>query len=144
MEKHLHIVCPSCLAVNRVPHDRVTSLPQCGVCKKALFRGQPEELSSAAFDKHLARNDLPLLVDFWASWCGPCQVMAPAYEQAARQLEPHVRVAKVNTEEAREVAAKYGIRSIPTLALFLNGTELARQSGAMDAGRIVAWVRSNL
>lgn len=144
MAKDLHIVCPACLAVNRVPDDRLTSQPQCGACKQSLFRAQPAELNSTAFDKHLARSDLPLLVDFWASWCGPCRMMAPAYEQAARQLEPHVRVAKVNTEEVREVAARYGIRSIPTLVLFKNGREASRQSGAMDAGRILAWVRSSL
>jgi thioredoxin 2 len=142
MSDSLHIVCPHCDTVNRVPADRLQERPNCGKCTKALFTGKPVELNGPRFMKHITRNDIPVLVDFWAPWCGPCQTMAPAYEQAAQQLEPEFRVVKVNTEEARDVAATYNIRSIPTLALFKNGQEIARQPGAMDAGRIVAWAKA--
>lgn len=142
MSDSLHIVCPHCEAVNRVPGERLREQPICGKCTKALFTGQPVELSSAAFSKHTTRNDIPVLVDFWAPWCGPCRAMAPAYEQAARQLEPEFRVVKVNTEEARDIAATYNIRSIPTLALFKNGQEVGRQPGAMDTARITAWAKA--
>jgi thioredoxin 2 len=142
MADSMHIVCPHCEAVNRVPEDRLREQPTCGKCTKALFTGKPIELTDANFMKHITRNDIPVLVDFWAPWCGPCQAMAPAYEQAAQQLEPEFRVAKVNTEVARIIAAQYSIRSIPTLALFKQGQELTRQPGAMDTGRIVAWART--
>ena len=139
-----HVVCPHCGAVNRVPGERLAEQPVCGKCAQALFSGQPVELDQAGFERHLARNDLPLLVDFWAPWCGPCRTMAPAYAQAATQLEPAVRVAKVDTEQAQALAARMGIRSIPTLALFVGGREVARQAGAMDSRSIVAWARSHL
>jgi len=139
-----HIVCPHCGAVNRVPASKSASAARCGKCRADLFEGHPAALSEDAFRRHLERDDIPLLVDFWAPWCGPCRMMAPAYEQAARQLEPGVRVAKVNTEEAQGLAGQLGIRSIPTLALFGGGREVARTSGAMDAASIVAWVRQHL
>ncbi|HJV74635.1 MAG TPA: thioredoxin TrxC [Noviherbaspirillum sp.] len=140
----LHIVCPHCQAVNRVPSERLGESPDCGRCHQMLFTGHPVALSGASFERHISRNDIPLLVDFWAPWCGPCRMMAPAYEQAAAQLEPHFRVAKVNTEEEQALGARYAIRSIPTLMLFRNGREIGRQAGAMSAADIVRWTRSAL
>ena len=139
-----HIVCAHCGAVNRVPADRPAAAARCGKCRVPLFDGHPVALDEAGFQRHAERGDIPLLVDFWAPWCGPCRVMAPAYEQAARQLEPRVRVAKVNTEEAQALAGRLGIRSIPTLMLFRGGREVGRSSGAMDAAAIVSWVRRQL
>jgi thioredoxin 2 len=108
-----------------------------------MFRGEPLELDANSFDKHIARSDVPVLVDFWAPWCGPCRSMAPAFAQAAKQLEPEVRLAKVNTEDEQQLAARFGIRSIPTLALFKGGREIARQAGAMDTAGILRWVQSH-
>lgn len=137
----LHIVCPHCEAINRVPSDRLGEAPDCGKCHRPLFTGKPVALGAASFDRHVSRNDIPLLVDFWAPWCGPCRMMAPAFEAAAAQLEPQFRLAKVNTEEEQMLGARYGIRSIPTLALFLNGREVARQAGAMGTSDIVRWAQ---
>lgn len=140
----LHIVCPHCHTTNRVRTDQLNSAPDCGSCKAALFTGHPTALDEAAFDKHVGRNQIPVLVDFWAPWCGPCRMMAPAYEQAAKQLEPHIRVAKVDTEAVPALGARFNIRSIPTLALYVGGREVARQPGAMGAADIVRWVKSHL
>ena len=144
MSENVHIVCPHCDAVNRIPVTRLDERPQCGKCHRRLFESHPIELSGANFEKHISRNDIHVLVDFWAPWCGPCKMMAPQFEQAAAQLEPRVRLAKVNTDAEQTLGAQYGIRSIPTLALFRQGREIARQPGAMGALDIIRWVEGQI
>lgn len=139
-----HVVCPHCHTTNRVRTDQLGSAPDCGQCKRPLFDAHPAALDEAAFERHIARNDIPVVVDFWAPWCGPCRMMAPAFEQAAARLEPQVRLAKVNSDEAPNASARYNIRSIPTMVMFQGGREVARQSGAMGAADIVRWVQSHV
>ena len=139
----VHVVCPSCSAINRIPPDRPAKQANCGTCHHKLFSGKPIAADAATFERHITRNGIPVVVDFWAAWCGPCLAMAPAYERAAAELEPDYRLLKVNTEEEQSLAARYGIRSIPTLMLFMHGREVARRAGASDTRGIVSWARAH-
>jgi thioredoxin 2 len=144
MSKAVHIVCPHCDGVNRVPASRLGDGAKCGKCHQALFSAHPLALDERRLSRHAEKSDIPLLIDFWAPWCGPCRMMAPAFEQAAAQLEPNMRLVKVNTEEAQQLGARFAIRSIPTLMLMRGGREVARQPGAMDTQSIVNWARQQL
>ncbi len=139
-----HIVCPGCGAINRIPEQRLAEGPRCGRCRGEIFSGHALVVDQAGFERHLTRNEIPVLVDFWAPWCAPCRQMAPFYEQAAARLEPGVRLLKVDTEAEPSLAARYDIRSIPTLILFASGREVARQAGAMAAEDIVRWVNARI
>lgn len=139
----LHLACPHCHALNRVPASRLADGPNCGQCHQPLLTGQPLELTVDHAERHISRNDIPVVVDFWAPWCGPCQMMAPAFAQAAAAL-PQVRFAKINTQNETTLGQRFAIRSIPTLILFVGGREIARQAGAMDAASIQRWIAAGL
>ena len=143
MNERPHVVCPHCNTTNSIPAERLADTPLCGKCKQRLFTARPVELDESSFQRHIGSNDIPVLVDFWAPWCGPCRMMALAFEQAAAELEPAIRLAKLNTEDEQAIGSHHGIRSIPTMVLFWKGQEIARQSGAMMAGDIVRWARAN-
>jgi len=137
----VHVACPRCFTANRVPAGRIAEDPKCGKCGAALLDGAPVALDEASFDSFVARNDLPVVVDFWAPWCAPCRAMAPAFERAASRLRTRVRFAKLNTEDAPRLAQRMNIRAIPTLVRFEHGHEAERVSGAMDAEALSYWAQ---
>lgn len=139
----LHLVCPHCDAINRLPASRLSDHPNCGQCHQPQLAGKPVDLNVDNAERHLGHNDIPVVVDFWAPWCGPCQMMGPAFSQAAAAL-PQVRFAKINTQTETTLGQRFNIRSIPTLVLFVNGREVRRQAGAMDAGSIQRWIKAAL
>jgi thioredoxin 2 len=138
------VVCPHCESVNRVPADKPAREAKCGRCHKALFTGAPVAVSGRNFDRWIEKNSIPVVVDFWADWCGPCKMMAPVFARVAGELEPDIRFLKLDTEAAPEIAARYGVRSIPMLILFRNGAILGQRTGAIDAGTLRAWLRQQM
>jgi thioredoxin 2 len=142
MSESIEVVCGHCDSVVRLPRNRLEDSPRCPKCRFALFEGKPIELTEANFERHLTRVGVPLVVDFWAPWCGPCIAMAPFYEAAARSLEPKLRFAKLNTQDEPAPAARFNVRSIPTLIVFRAGKEISRQSGALETTALTRWLNS--
>lgn len=138
-----HIVCPHCDSINRVPLDKPAKVAKCGRCHKALFEGKPVAVSAKSFNIHVQKNDIPVVVDFWAEWCGPCKMMAPVFERVAAEMEPEIRFLKLDTEAAPDIAARHNIRSIPMLILFRKGAIVAQRAGAIDANTLRAWLRQS-
>ncbi|MDA8049193.1 MAG: thioredoxin TrxC [Rhodospirillales bacterium] len=141
-EAFLHVLCPHCGSINRLPAGKPAEAARCGNCHRALFQGHPVAVDQAGFERHLGADDIPILVDVWAPWCGPCRMMAPTFERAAKSLEPRFRLLKLNADEAPEILSRYGISGIPTLLLFNHGRLAGRQAGAMDEAGIVRWAQS--
>jgi len=135
-----HIVCPQCRRTNRIPENRISDGPRCGACKSSLLDGKPVDANQETLLAHVAHNDIPVVVDFWAPWCGPCRMMAPAFARAAQSLSLRARFLKIDTEAETVLANQYGIRSIPTLVVFLGGREIGRMSGALDSAQLEAWI----
>ena len=144
MDKKTHLVCPHCGQLNRLPAARIADKPTCGSCGKTLISGQPIALDDGNFGRFIDKNELPVVVDFWAAWCGPCKMMAPVFEQAAAQLAGRVIMAKLDTDHAPNSAARFDIRSIPTVILFSGGREVVRQAGALDLRRLLAFIENHL
>ena len=146
MTDALLVACPACSTLNRFPRERLTEgfAGKCGQCRAPLFTGHPVALNATSFEAHAVKSDIPLLVDFWAPWCGPCKAMAPQFDRAASRLEPAMRLGKVTTDEEQQLAGRFSIQGIPTIILFRHGKEIARQSGLMDAGRIESWAAQSL
>jgi len=144
MSEFTHIVCPHCNGTNRIPSSKTPEEAKCGRCKKSIFDTKPIELTSENISQHLEKNDIPVIIDFWAPWCGPCKTMGPNFEQASRNFKAKVRFAKVNTEAQQSLGAHFNIRSIPTLILFKGGKEVDRVSGALDANALIQWINSKL
>ena len=144
MSEFTHIVCPYCNGTNRLPQDKITEDAKCGRCKKSIFNTDPINLTTENISQHLEKNDIPIIIDFWAPWCGPCKIMGPNFEQASRNFKTQVRFAKINTEDQQSLGGHYNIRSIPTLALFKEGKEVDRVSGALDANALINWLNERV